>query len=119
MPPTGPPVEPPVVTPPPAPPYRPPVNTLATQSLVFAFVFPPVGAVLGHLALAQIRRTGELGRNRALAGVTLSYVFITLTVVRAGRVGHPGSVHFHSQPNRGTLPPPPWRPRAPRSSRPP
>jgi eukaryotic-like serine/threonine-protein kinase len=81
MPPAGPPVEPPVVAPPPTPPYRPPVNPLATQSLVFAFLSPPVGAVLGHLGLAQIRRTGEPGRNRALAGVTLSYVFITLTVV--------------------------------------
>ena len=72
---------PPVFTPPPAPPYRPPVNTFATLSLVFAFVFAPVGAILGHLGLAQIRRTGELGRDRALAGVALSYLFITLTVV--------------------------------------
>ncbi len=77
----GPPVEPPVFMPPPPPPYRPPVNTLATLSLVFAFVFAPAGAVLGHLGLAQIRRTGELGRDRALAGVALSYLFITLTVV--------------------------------------
>jgi eukaryotic-like serine/threonine-protein kinase len=69
------------VPPPPPPPYRPPVNTLATLSLVFAFVFAPVGALLGHLGLAQIRRTGELGRDRAIAGVALSYVFITLAVV--------------------------------------
>jgi eukaryotic-like serine/threonine-protein kinase len=81
MPPAGPPVQPPVVTPPPAQPYRPPVNPLATQSLVFAFASPPVGAVLGHLALAQIRRTGELGRNRALAGVALSYAFVSLAVL--------------------------------------
>ena len=81
VPPAAPPVEPPVVAPPPAPSYRPPVNTLATQSLVFACVSPPVGAVLGHLALAQIRRTGELGRSRALAGVALSYAFLTLAVV--------------------------------------
>jgi hypothetical protein len=63
----------------PAPP-PPPVNTLATLSLVFAFVFAPVGAILGHLGLAQIRRTGELGRDRALVGLALSYAFITLTV---------------------------------------
>ncbi|ETB55595.1 peptidylprolyl isomerase, partial [Mycobacterium avium 10-5560] len=37
--------------------------------------------MLGHLGLAQIRRTGELGRDRALVGVTLSYVFILLAVV--------------------------------------
>src|SRR5208283_4841010 len=41
----------------------------------------PAGAILGHLGLAQIRRTGERGRDRALAGVALSYVFITFTVV--------------------------------------
>lgn len=84
---TPPPVEPapyippPYLPPPAPPPYRPPVNRLATLSLVFAFVFAPAGAILGHLGLAQIRRTGELGRDRALAGVALSYVLITLTVV--------------------------------------
>ncbi|SOX52670.1 Serine/threonine-protein kinase, partial [Mycobacterium ahvazicum] len=67
--------------PPPSPPQRPPVNTFATLSLVFAFVFAPLGALLGHLGLAQIRRTGELGRDRALFGLSLSYAFITLTVV--------------------------------------
>ena len=76
-----PPAEPPPFTPPPAPPHPPSVNTLAALSLLFAFVFPPAGAILGHLGLAQIRRTGELGRDRAVAGVTLSYAFIALTVV--------------------------------------
>lgn len=41
------PIEPPA-EPPGTPPYRPAVNTLATLSLVFAFVFAPAGAVLGH-----------------------------------------------------------------------
>jgi eukaryotic-like serine/threonine-protein kinase len=77
----GPPVEPPPFTPPPAPPQLPSVNALATLSLLFAFVFPPAGAILGHLGLARIRRTGELGRDRAVAGVTLSYAFMALTVV--------------------------------------
>ncbi len=76
----GPPVGPPALAPPP-PPCRPPVNTFATLSLVFAFVFAPAGAVLGHLGLAQIRRTGELGRDRALVGMALSYAFITSTVL--------------------------------------
>ncbi|WAC90394.1 sensor domain-containing protein [Mycobacterium sp. Aquia_213] len=76
-----PPVGPPVFVPPPLPPQGPPVNTFATLSLVFAFVFAPVGAILGHLGLAQIRRTGELGRDRALLGLSLSYGFIVLTVV--------------------------------------
>jgi hypothetical protein len=76
-------------TPPPVtqgvpPPQRRPdgeVNTLATLSIVFAFVFAPVGAVLGHLALSQIRRRGERGRERALIGLTLSYVIIVLAVI--------------------------------------
>jgi hypothetical protein len=65
----------------PEPPPRPTVNTFATLSLVYAFVFAPAGAILGHLGLAQIRRTGQQGRERALAGLTLSYVFIALAVV--------------------------------------
>jgi eukaryotic-like serine/threonine-protein kinase len=50
-------------------------------SLVYAFVFAPAGAILGHLGLSQIRRTGQQGRERALLGLTLSYAFIALAVV--------------------------------------
>jgi hypothetical protein len=83
--------------PPPPPPYRPRVNTLATLSLVFAFVFAPVGAILGHLGLAQIRRTGELGHSRALVGVSLSYAFIVLAVVGlAGWATLPGATRTHT-----------------------
>ena len=39
-----------------------PVNAFATLSVVFAFLFAPVGAAFGHLGLSQIRRTGERGR---------------------------------------------------------
>jgi len=48
-------------------------DTLATLSVVFAFVFAPAGAILGHLALGQIARSRQRGRDRALAGITLSY----------------------------------------------
>ncbi len=70
---------PPVYTAP--PPHRPRTNTFATLSVVFAFLFAPAGAVLGHLGLAQIRRSGERGRDRAIVGLMLSYAVITLTVV--------------------------------------
>jgi hypothetical protein len=40
---------------PPSPPY----NTLAVLSPILAIPVPPAGVVLGHLALPQIRRTGE------------------------------------------------------------
>jgi uncharacterized Tic20 family protein len=56
-------------------------NTLATLSVVFAFVFAPAGAILGHLALSQIHETADRGRDRALVGITLSYVFVALAVV--------------------------------------
>jgi Domain of unknown function (DUF4190) len=69
------------LTPTPAPAPSGEANTLATLSIVFAFVFAPVGVVLGHLALAQISRRGERGRDRALIGLTLSYVFILFAVV--------------------------------------
>ena len=65
-------------------PSRPPTNdaqTLATLSIVFAFVFAPIGAVLGHLALSQIKQGKQQGRDRALVGLTLSYVFILFAVV--------------------------------------
>jgi eukaryotic-like serine/threonine-protein kinase len=76
----GPPPGPQHQPPPPGPP-RDEANALATLSVVFAFVFAPAGLILGHLGLAQIRRSGERGRDRALVGVTLSYVFITAAVV--------------------------------------
>jgi hypothetical protein len=115
VPPIEPATEPPAFTPPPAPPpYRPAVNTLATLSLVFAFVFAPAGAVLGHLGLARIRRTGELGRDRALVGVTLSYVFIMLAVVAlAGWATLDGSAPSHRTAHDTTTaagPPPPTVP---------
>jgi hypothetical protein len=61
---------------PPSPYGRPPapVSPLATLSVVFAFVFAPVGIVLGHVALSQIRYRGQAGRDRALVGLTLSYI---------------------------------------------
>ena len=87
---------------------------MATLSLVFAFLFAPAGAILGHLGLAQIRRTGELGRDRALVGVTLSYIFILLAVVAlAGWATLAGSTSPHrTPPGSGTAagPPPPTVP---------
>ncbi len=76
----GAPPPPPSGQPPPQPPSD-EVNTLATLSVVFAFLLAPVGAVLGHFALKDIRRRGDRGRNRALVGLTLSYAFTVIAVV--------------------------------------
>jgi PknH-like extracellular domain/Domain of unknown function (DUF4190) len=57
-----------------------PINTFATLSVVFAFLFAPIGVVFGHLGLSQIRRRGERGRERAVIGLTLSYAFTLIAV---------------------------------------
>lgn len=68
------------VTPPPAAapyaaaPTGPKTNTLAIVSLVLAF-FISLGAVIcGHIALSQIKKTGENGRGLAIAGLVLGYL---------------------------------------------
>ncbi|MDT5192174.1 MAG: peptidyl-prolyl cis-trans isomerase [Mycobacterium sp.] len=75
--------QPPIISAP-APAPRRKTNIFATLSVVFAFVFAPVGAVFGHLGLSQIRRTKERGRERALIGLTLSYVFVLIAVAALG-----------------------------------
>lgn len=57
------------------------INTLATLSVVFAFVFAPAGVVLGHLSLSQLKQRFQLGRHRALLGLTVSYVLTVLAIV--------------------------------------
>src|SRR2546430_12148178 len=56
-------------------------NTMAILSIVFAFVFWPLGIVFGHLATRQIRTSGEQGAGLAKAGLILSYVFGALGIV--------------------------------------
>jgi hypothetical protein len=99
---------PPVISAPPPPP-RHETNTFATLSVVFAFVFAPVGAVLGHLGLSQIRRTGQRGHDRALIGLTLSYAFIVIAIVAVVvwavvRTGPGPSSTVASPPARATSP---------------
>src|SRR3954453_19179082 len=91
----------------PPPPPRQEMNTFATLSVVFAFVFAPVGAVLGHLGLSQIRRTGQRGHDRALIGLTLSYAFIVIAIVAVVawavvRTGQGPSSTVASPPSRVT-----------------
>jgi hypothetical protein len=89
---------------------------LATLSVVFAFVFAPVGAVLGHLARSQIRRSGQDGAARALVGLTLSYVVIVVSVAAVvvwavvgtgDRSAAVGTSPPASAPLTTTRPPPP------------
>ncbi len=52
------------------------VNTMAIASLVFAFLLPPIGIVMGHTAKAQIRRTHEGGRGIATAALVIGYALL-------------------------------------------
>ena len=56
-------------------------NALAIVSLVSAFFISLVAVITGHIALSQIKRTGELGRGLAIAGLVLGYLGILATIV--------------------------------------
>jgi hypothetical protein len=60
------------------------MNIMAILALVFAFVFSPVAIVLGHVALRQIRSSGEQGETLARVGLILGYVFTGLYVLFCG-----------------------------------
>jgi undecaprenyl-diphosphatase len=63
---------------------------MAILSLVFAFVFSPAGAVLGHLAKRRIRRTGAGGDGLATAGLVVSYLSLGLGLLVVAGSGHGG-----------------------------
>jgi hypothetical protein len=70
-----------------------PTNTLAIVSLVAGiagyviphpFIAGLVAIVTGHLARAQIRRTGEGGALLATIGLILGYLHLVLSVLLVG-----------------------------------
>jgi hypothetical protein len=64
-----------------APQYMRPTNTMAILALVMAFVFAPVGLILGIVARRQIRQTGEQGDGLALAGIIVGGLFTAFFVL--------------------------------------
>ncbi|WP_234800198.1 DUF4190 domain-containing protein [Mycolicibacterium diernhoferi] len=94
----------PVHYPPPIPQYQavavpvayPPgvgTNAMSIAALVCSLVLAPLGIVFGHIALSQIKRSGEDGRGLAIAGLVIGYIFtavallwIIVTVVFIGAV---------------------------------
>lgn len=61
--------------------YGPRTNALAITALVLAFVVPVAAIVTGHLALGQIKTTGEAGRGLAIAGTVIGYVYCGIFVL--------------------------------------
>ncbi len=61
--------------------YAPRTNILAVLSLIFGILGVSIVAiVVGHIGLAQIRRTGESGRGMAIAGLVLGYAALLAVV---------------------------------------
>lgn len=64
-----------------------PTNGLAIAALICSLsgmvvgLSAPVGAILGHVALRQIRERGEEGQGMALAGVIVGWVITGLYAV--------------------------------------
>jgi len=64
-------------------------NGLAIASLILSILgFSIVGAILGHVALSQIKRTNEAGSGLAIAGIILGWVsfagFLLVLIIIAG-----------------------------------
>jgi hypothetical protein len=62
-------------------PLAPRTNTLAIVALVLSLTVPLGGIICGHIAMAQIKRTGEEGHGLALAGTIIGYAITGLTVL--------------------------------------
>lgn len=56
-------------------------NVLAIVAFVGSFFVSLVGIICGHIALSQVKRTGEKGRGFALAGLIIGYVSLAATVL--------------------------------------
>ncbi|TDP89295.1 uncharacterized protein DUF4190 [Leucobacter luti] len=65
----------------PGAPQQAPTNTLAIVALIASFFVSVAGIICGHIALSQIKRTGERGRGLALAGTIIGYVSFAITVI--------------------------------------
>ena len=76
----------------------PPYNTFAVLSPILAILVPPAGVVLGHLALPQIRRTGERGWLAAIVGLILGYLLCVALLVGAIWFAASG----HTRPTQST-----------------
>jgi len=67
-------------------------NTLPILALVMAFVVPLVGAIIGHIALKQMREGRLVDTNKGLAkaglivGWVITGIYVLVTVLYVGLV---------------------------------
>lgn len=62
-------------------PAQAPLNVLSLVSFIGSFFISLVGIICGHIALSQIKKTGERGRGFAIAGLIIGYAAIVLTII--------------------------------------
>jgi len=61
---------------------RPRVNTLALVAFITSLLaIAPVAVICGHMALRELRSSGEEGRGLALAGVIIGYVVLGIVAL--------------------------------------
>jgi hypothetical protein len=53
-------------------------NSVAMVAIVLVWFNPLAGLILGHIALIQISRTGELGRTSALVSAIAGWVLVSV-----------------------------------------
>lgn len=56
-------------------------NVLAIVAFVATFFISILGIILGFIALAQIKRTGEQGRGLALAAIIIGFIALALGII--------------------------------------
>lgn len=83
-------------------------NVLAIVGFVASFFVGLAGIICGHIALSQIRRTGEKGRGLALAATIIGYVQVALwflwiaaviLIAVAGGVAHTVAAESSASPS--------------------
>ena len=62
-------------------PIGPRTNSLAIVALILGIFIPLGGIICGHIALGQIKRTGEAGHGLALAGTIIGYALVAFGIL--------------------------------------
>jgi peptidyl-prolyl cis-trans isomerase B (cyclophilin B) len=63
-----------------------PTNGMAIATMIFAFLFAPLGILFGHISLSQIKRSGEEGHGLAVAGLVISYLLTAFVAMAMAAV---------------------------------
>ena len=53
-------------------------NIFAILSIIFTFLFFPLGLIFGIIALVQIKKTGENGKGLAIASIVIIFLLFIL-----------------------------------------